>query len=264
MLTAEARDTRGQNWRGGVSGVAGRGGPADSGRRFSMSIAVMSTGGPRAPRETGILSTLMKGVMAVARLVLPVIALLTAFAAAYLYSDTPVMFLDEYFAGSVAALPSTWLTWGHMLLPASFLAVHLANRRYGPNYAMAQVVVAASLVAALGVAEAANSDSVIPALPMRETIAFGAAFFVALLTAAVVFDRTRGMNWWTAPLFGSLLASLAYVGIFYPAAFAGSGAPFVDYATTHLAVMAAMALLLLIPYWIFRPLVPPLPGFGGY
>jgi len=38
----------------------------------------------------------------------------------------------------------------------------------------------------------------------------------------------------------------------------------VYYAATHFGVMAAMGLLLLIPYWIFRPLVRPLPGFSGY
>lgn len=263
MLTTEARDTR-VTLRGGVSGGVGGGGSRYSSRRTYMSSAVMGTGGPRAPRGRGTFSSLMEGLLALARLIVPVTALLIAFAAAYLYSDTPVTFLDEYFAGSVSVLPSTWLTWGHLLLPTSFLAVHLANRRYGPNYAIAQVVTAVSLVGALGVAEAANSDSVIQVLPTREAFAFGAAFLMALLTAAFAFDRTRGLSWWTAPLFGSLTAALVYTLIFYPLAFFGSSVPFVDYATTHLAVMAAMALLLLIPYWIFRPLVKPLPGFGGY
>lgn len=263
MLTTEA-GTRGVNWRGGVSGTVGGGGSRYSGRRLYMSSAVMGTGGPRAPRDTGILSTLMAGAMAVARLIVPVIALLTAFAAAWLYSDTPVTFLNGYFAGRVSAVPSTWLTWGHVLLPASFLVVHLANRRYGPNYAIAQVVIAFSLVAALGVAEAADSGSILPAMPTREVLAFGAALLLALLTAAFVFDRSRGLNWWSAPLSASLSGALAYTLVFYPVAYLGTDVPFVDYATTHLAVMAAMALLLLIPYWIFRPLVRPLPGFGGY
>ncbi len=230
-----------------------------------MASDIVVTNGTRTPRERKPLSPIAGALLAVMRLVLPVIALLIAFAAAYLYSDTHVAFLDGLFGGNGTPAPSTWLTWGHLLLPASFFAVHLANRRYGPNYAIAQVLIACCLIAGLDVAQAANSDVPAIALPhVRETAAFASAFFVALLVAASVFELTRGTRWWTAPLYGSFWAAFAFAAVFYPAAFAGSDVPWLDYAMTHFGVMAAMAFALLIPYWIFRPLVHPLPGFGGY
>jgi uncharacterized PurR-regulated membrane protein YhhQ (DUF165 family) len=223
------------------------------------------SGNEQPQRASGPLRSFGKAVLAVARLVLPVIALLIAFAAAYLYSHTHVTFLDGLIGGQGKNAPSTWLTWGHLLLPASFFAVQLAGRRYGANYAVAQVLITCCLIAGLDVAQAAYPD--VPAIalpPAREAAAFAVAFFVALLVAAIVFELTRGTKWWTAPLFGSLWAALAFAAVFYPAAFAGSDVPWLDSATTHFGVMAAVGFALLIPYWIFRPLVRPLPGFGGY
>jgi len=192
---------------------------------------------------------------------LPVVALMTAFAAAYLYSDVHVTFLDGIFSNR----PSTWLTWGHLLLPASFFAVAMASRRYGVNYALAQVLIACCLIAGLDVAQAADPDvPVIAFPPVRETVSFAVAFFVALLMAAIVFDLTRGIRWWTAPLSSALWAAFAFCAVFYPAAFIGTGVDWFDNAATHFGVMVAAALLLLFPYWVFRPLIRPLPGFGGY
>ncbi len=262
----EAEDKPQTHWGSRVFGVkSGGGGAGVSRRHLRMSSDVLMPGGARPPREPGVLTVIGGGALALVRLALPVTALLVAFAAAYLYSDTHVTLFDGIFGGDGKAAPSTWLTWGHLLIPASFFAVHLASRRYGVNYAIAQVLVACCLIAGLDAAQAAYPD--VPAIalpPAREAIAFAAAFFVALLVAAIVFDLTRGVRWWTAPLSGSLWAAFAFAAVFYPAAFAGSDVPWLGYAVTHFGAMAVVAIVLLIPYWIFRPLVRPLPGFGGY
>lgn len=264
-MIGQARDTL-ENWGGTVAGGKDRGdGTGLPGRRLRMSGDFVVSSNVQPISVPVRLSPVARAALMVTRLVLPVMALLLAFAAAYLYSDSHISFLDGLFAPNNPARPSAWLTWGHALLPASFFAVHLANRRYGPNYAMAQIVLACCLIAGLDVAHVAFPGAgVMPTLPVREGTAFGIAFFVALVVATAVFDRMRGIHWWHAPLFGSLWAALVFVAVFYPAAYAGTGAHWLSAAATHLGVMAVAGLALLIPYWILRPLVQPLPGFGGY
>jgi uncharacterized PurR-regulated membrane protein YhhQ (DUF165 family) len=197
---------------------------------------------------------------AVLRMAVPVLALLACFASLYLYRDTPVpLFLD----GTAAP----WLTVSHLLVAIGFLCVHLTNRRYGPACAFAQVVVATALIVAAvlfagdRIMQFVQQDSV---PTMREAIGFGAAFFLASLVSIVVFDGTRGAHWWTAPLFGFVTAGVFFAWIFYPAVFVGTGGPWLDHALVYAAVLAGEGILLLIPYWMLRSIVPPISGFGGY
>lgn len=196
---------------------------------------------------------------AVLRMILPVLALLAGFAGLYLYRDTPVpLFMDGLRA---------WLTMGHLLVPIGFFCVHLTNRRYGPTYAFMQVVVASALIAAFVVFAGGDlmpylhQDSV---PTMREAIGLGAAFFLASSISITVFDGARGAHWWTAPLFGFVSAAVFFAWIFYPVAYAGTGAPWMDHALVYAAVMGGEGILLLLPYWMLRGIVPPLSGFGGY
>jgi uncharacterized PurR-regulated membrane protein YhhQ (DUF165 family) len=197
---------------------------------------------------------------AVLRMVLPVLALLACFAGLYLYRDTPVpLFLN--------GTGTPWLTAGHLLVAVGFLCVHLTNRRYGPAYAFAQVAVASALIVALVLFASGQIMRFVPqdTVPtMREAAGFGAAFFLANLVSIVVFDGTRGAHWWTAPLFGFITAAVFFAWIFYPAAYVGTGAPWFDHALVYAAVLAGEGILLLIPYWTLRRMVPPISGFGGY
>ena len=196
----------------------------------------------------------------VLRMVVPVVALLACFAGLYLYRDTPV----PLFLGGTGA---AWLTVSHLLVVLGFLCIHLTNRRYGPAYAFAQVAVASALIIA---AVLFAGDKIMQFVPqdtvptMREAIGFGAAFFLASFISIVVFDATRGARWWTAPLFGFVTAGVFFAWIFYPAAYAGTGTPWLDHALVYAAVLASGGTLLLIPYWMLRRIVPPISGFGGY
>jgi hypothetical protein len=147
------------------------------------------------------------------------------------------------------------------------LCVHLTNRRYGPAYAFALVVAAAALIIATLILAGDRMLQFVPqdTVPaMREAIGFGAAFFVASLVSIVVFDGTRGAHWWTAPLFGFVTAAVFFAWVFYPVTYAGTGAPWLDHALVYAAVLAGEGILLLLPYWTLRRIVPPISGFGGY
>ncbi len=192
-------------------------------------------------------------------MVLPVLTLFAALAALYLYMDTTV----SYFADATGR----WLTIGHVLLPVAFLMIHLTNRRYGPTYAFAQVVVT---LAALGAVIAFGGPVVQLVLPptilptAREVASFAGAFFVASFLSIIAFDGARGPRWWTAPLVGSLVASLVYAPLFYFGAYLGSATPWMMHMVIHGGVLMGGAVVALFPYWLVRNLVQPLPGFGGY
>lgn len=208
-------------------------------------------------RREGFRYRIGDGVRAAARLVAPVTALLLGFVAVYLYLDTPVAFMN---AGA------GWLTVGHLLVPVCFLSVHLTNRRYGPSYAFAQVVLALAVAVAFIMFAVPRLADFVPftIVPdMRAAFAFGGAFLGAGFLSIVVFDGARGPRWWVAPLLGLVSSAVLFCLIYYPAAYAGAAA-WTGRMLTHMELLAGVAVLLLVPYWSLRAIVRPLPGFGGY
>ncbi len=199
------------------------------------------------------------GVHAVVRLVIPVVLLLFSFAAVYLYLDRPATAI-------VGTADGHWLSMGHLLLPISFLCVHLTNRRYGPAYALAQVVVAQALGAAFAIYAVPRLAGVVPfnfVPDMRTALAFAGAFLGASFVSIIVFDGSRGPRWWIAPLLGMATSAALFCLIFYPAAYAGV-APWTHEMLLHMELLMAASVLMLVPYWALRGLVRPLPGFNGY
>lgn len=196
---------------------------------------------------------------AVGRLIVPVIMLLLSFAAVYLYLDTPVTVL-------VGSTDGQWLTLGHLLLPLSFFAVHLTNRRYGPSYAFAQVVIALALGAVFVLFAVPQLGGLIAfkfVPDLRTAGSFAGAFFLASFISIVVFDGARGPRWWIAPLLGMASAVTLFCLIYYPAAYAGV-TPWTHQMLLHMELLMAIAVLALIPYWLLRGFVRPMPGFNGY
>ncbi|MCP5432850.1 MAG: VUT family protein [Alphaproteobacteria bacterium] len=210
------------------------------------------------------------------RLVLPVIALFLSLAVAFLLHDIPVSdsalpilsWFDHLPKDAQLAWDPRWwpLTWAHLLLPLSFFVIHLTNRAYGPEYALGQVLVTWTLIAtaALWILEAlgpAFTGSPIP--PRQTTLAFLSGIVFGELVAIFIFDRTRGTRWWTAPLNGSLFGALFYTLIFYGLSLGLIGEPWLPRVCLDFALNAVGALALLAPYYLMRPLIKPLPGFGG-
>ena len=105
-------------------------------------------------------------------------------------------------------------------------------------------------------------ETIVPSV--RVVAAFAGAFFVAGFLSIVAFDGARGPRWWTAPLIGSLVAALIFAPIFYPAAFLGRQTPWFAHMGIHAGLLIAGAVLSLLPYWLLRRIVQPLPGYGGY
>ncbi|MDE2134137.1 MAG: VUT family protein [Alphaproteobacteria bacterium] len=242
-----------------VSRMATSGAVEDGPYRLRSASEASWAGSVTYGQQETVWQKITGAVSAVLRMVVPVSALLASFVGLYLYRDTPLpLFLDG---------TTSWLTAGHLLLPVGFFCIHLTNRRYGPAYAFAQVVIASALVTALVVVDGARIGSFLPqdTLPtMREAISFGTAFFIASFISITVFDGARGRHWWTAPLFGFFTAAIFFALIFFPAAYAGSSELWFAHGMKFMGLMAGEGIVLLIPYWLLRGMIPPLSGFGGY
>lgn len=198
--------------------------------------------------------------LASSRLIFPIALLVTAVAAALIYGNEPARWLGDI---DVGAKP---FDSGVLALPLALFVVQLTNRRYGAGYAVVQLLgaVAAVIAAAIYL----RDDLVLlrgSALPApRLLAAFGSGLIVAQLLSIVVFDRLRGPRWWQAPLFASLFGGAALALVAYPIAYLGSGLDWLQPMLAYLGINAVAAFLLLVPYWLLRAVIAPLPGFGGY
>ena len=140
-----------------------------------------------------------------------------------------------------------WLTWGALSYPFAFLVTDLTNRRLGPVSARRVVWVGFAFAVAL---------SAWLATPRRAG-ASGTAFLVGQLADVWVFDRLRHLKWWQAPLVSSSLGSILDTALFFSLAFAGTGLPWVTWGLGDLAVKAAFAAVLLIPFRLLLDVIRP-------
>jgi uncharacterized PurR-regulated membrane protein YhhQ (DUF165 family) len=131
-----------------------------------------------------------------------------------------------------------YLTWGAFSYPLVFLVTDLVNRGSGPAQARRVAGIGFAVAVAVSLALA----------PWRIALASGFAFIVAQVLDIALFNRWRRASWWKAPLIGSLVASVIDTLVFFFIAFAGSGLDWTLLAAGDLAVKAAMAVLLLLPY----------------
>ena len=207
----------------------------------------------------------LRAIRAVMRLILPVTALLAVLMWADFETGRPATFLDSWFPSSDLQ-PGSWLTMGHVLLGLMFFVLNLTNRRYGAAYAVAQVLIVWAVVAILAYLaffDAGQPLPVQPLPPLRTGFAFVAALFAAQMINIAVFEGTRGRPWWRAPLYASLWGALMFAIVFYPAAYSGVDVAWIDRMMMHLGILVAMGIALLLPYYLLRPMINPLPGFGG-
>ena len=131
-----------------------------------------------------------------------------------------------------------WLTWGALSYPVAFLVTDLTNRQLGAERARRVVAVGFAI---------AVIASIYLATP-RIALASGLAFLTAQLLDVSIFDRMRRMTWWKAPLVSSAIASTVDTAIFFAAAFAGTGLPWVTWGVGDLGVKFAVAMVLLLPF----------------
>ena len=140
-----------------------------------------------------------------------------------------------------------WLTWAAFTYPVAFLVTDLTNRSMGPR--AARLVIGAgfalAVVLSLWLADA------------RIALASGTAFLVAQLLDVAVFNRLRAGLWWRAPLVSSTLGSMVDTVLFWSIAFAATGLPWVTWALGDFAVKMAMTALMLLPFRLLMPALPP-------
>lgn len=228
-------------------------------RRFAATVDVggRDFGGryTRLREEDTIGRRIGQGFAVFARLLTPVFLLMTVAGASFAYAGVPAPVLSQ-----------PWFNLGLLLLPLTFLAIHLTSRRYGAGYAFAQVLLAYGSVVALVLFAQPYVTMVVGEnhAAAREIVGFAAGLFVAHVVAIIVFDGLRGPQWWQAPLFASLIGGIVLCLIAFPASYWGTGIDWTGRMLDYMGVTCAAAVLLVIPYWIFRPLVPPRPGYGGY
>lgn len=198
-------------------------------------------------------------IVGIGRLFFPIALLVTAAAAALIYGDAPARFLGDIDVGGKP------FDAGVLALPLTLFIVHLTNRRYGASYAIVQLLGATAIVIAAAIY--GRDDLMLlrgTALPAsRVIVAFGCALFLAQLVSIFVFDRLRGPHWWQAPLVASTLGGVVLALIAYPAAYLG-GALWLAPMFSYMGVAAVTGFLMLVPYWLLRAIIAPLPGYGGY
>ncbi|HEY2032136.1 MAG TPA: hypothetical protein VGH02_00475 [Rhizomicrobium sp.] len=226
--------------------------------RFAASVEVGRDFGGRYARpqeEAGFLKRIGNTLSAFARLVVPILLLATLGGASFVYAGTPAPVLTQ-----------SWMNVGLLVLPLTFLAVHLTSRRYGAGYAFAQIVLTYAAVTAFVVFGQQYVTLTLgqPHAASREIVGFAAGLFVAHLVAIFLFDRLRGPQWWQAPLFASLIGGIVLCLVAFPMSYSGTDIEWTGRMLDYMVVTSVAAVLLIIPYWMFRPLVPPRSGFGGY
>jgi hypothetical protein len=224
----------------------------------------ISREGYRAPlgqadsSEDPRLQQLLLAARIAARLAAPVLLLFVLLGAVYLYAD--------------AAIPAAWLPrWAEgyglgisdLVLPGCWTLVHLTNRRFGPAYAFGQLMAALALCLLTALVNPGDIRNWLPdmaALTWRGMLSFFLEFGLANFVAIVAFDAARGPRWWSAPLAASIAASFVHGGLYYPLAFGLLGAA----ALAHFILFLLVSGALMLPYWLLRPAMRPLPGMNGY
>ncbi len=196
------------------------------------------------------------------RLFLPVILLTVLLGASFLYSDAVLLVPD-----APGWLQRGNLTMSDLILPMGLITIYLTNRRYGPNYAFAQLLLGLCLLAAIVMADPYGVNDLVASTPVlsgRALMSFGIFFLLANFIGILVFEAVRGPEWWPPPLMGSFAVSLIFCLSYYPAVYAGHDANWAWTCVAHLAVFIGESLLLLFPDFLLRPAMRPLHGMNGY
>lgn len=131
-----------------------------------------------------------------------------------------------------------WLTWGAFPYPAAFLVSDAVNLRFGPRVAR-RIAWCGFVLAVL--------LSIWVATP-RIAAASCSAFICAQLLDIAVFHRLRAGRWWRAPALATVCSATLDTAIFWSIAFAGSGLPWISWASGDLLVKLMVGTCLLAPF----------------
>lgn len=216
------------------------------------------------PARAGVVSRI---ITVIGQLVLPVLSLAATLALAWTCRAevaTDFRFLRDMHP-SLDPTTDSWLTWGALLLPATFFVLNLINRRYGSALALGAalltwVFIAGGLVWALREGFVHELSEI---APVRIMGAFVGAMLLGQIVNVSFFDWFRGIPWWKAPFVAALLGGLTFTLAFHLAM--GSG--FDEVALPRLAALGGLQLIWacfqLVPTKFLRRAIRPCPGYGG-
>lgn len=184
----------------------------------------------------------------------------------FLTVDMPVQRFDRLF-DIEAMKPSHWLNIGGMVMALGAPLAILFTRRFGGDEASRAVT------AAWGVAAVATFAELSYLAPTLDAADFPAVNFVVAFVASAlagqyvaigVYDVIRGGgNWWRAPLIAALSGFAVQVMLYFPIAFWGAKAPWLNWLISDFAVKAAIAVAFLVVYRFLQKSLRPVGGFGG-
>lgn len=203
---------------------------------------------------------------ALIRLILPVIALCAALLLAFCLRDVPVPELNVLAEIDPRLDPSGWLTLGFLVLPFVFFVLNLTSRRYGAELTFTAILIAWAVIAgALGWAVYAGliRDFSTEIAPYGLAATFFSALFVAQLVAILFFDWLRGIPWWQAPFFAALFGGVVFSVLFQVRPTLVLDEALGGRMVVEVAIQFVWALGQLLPGYLLRSTIRPLPGFGG-
>ncbi len=149
-----------------------------------------------------------------------------------------------------------WLTWGAFTYPLTFFVSDLTNRSQGP--ARARLVAYIGFPFGIGLSILVSVLwGLEPWLAVRIALASGFAFLCGQVLDITVFNWLRRQAWWRAPLISPVIASAVDTAIFFTAAFAFTGLPWLSWAYGDFGIKVGMAIVLLAPFRLLMPVVAP-------
>lgn len=205
-------------------------------------------------------------VTAIVRLILPVAALCAAFLAAFYLRDAPVPEFAVLASVDPLLDPSGWVNWGFLVLPVIFFILNLTSRRYGAALALTAALLAWLLIAGAvfwTVREGLIADFEQEIAPYALAASFVGAMAVGQLVNILFFDWLRGIPWWKAPFLAAFLGGMAFAVAFNTRPALVWDAQLGGRLLVEGAIQFSWALAQLLPTYLLRRTVRPLPGFGG-
>ncbi|MBX3445150.1 MAG: VUT family protein [Parvibaculaceae bacterium] len=205
-------------------------------------------------------------VTAVIRLIFPVVALVASLALAFSLRDEPVPELA--FLADIDPLLDTsdWMNWGYIVLPLVFFVLNLTSRRYGAALALTASLLAWLLIGG-GIVWLLHAglieDFEASFAPYALAGSFLGAIAFAQLVNILLFDWLRGIPWWKAPFLAALFGGLAFSVVFNTRPAHVWDMELGGRLAVEAALHLSWALAQLLPTYLLRSAVRPLPGFGG-
>lgn len=185
---------------------------------------------------------------------------------AFISADLPYRGFDHFFSAGFAK-PGNWLSLGFFAMALAPFLVILISRRFGGEEA-SRVITASWAVAAF--AAFAGVSYLAPVLESGDmpgvafVVAFAGSSMVAQFAAAAVYDITRGSErWWRAPFFAALAAFVAQAFIYFPIAYWGSNAPWMNWLVQYVALAVLGTVVFLGAYRVLMRRLKPRGGWGG-